>query len=94
MGEHIRVDIEGLLSHAGMCNRAAMALPVPAPPAAGHLTQATAVAVARGHTLTHTVATQLSYRATDTGAILRTAAAAYVSTDGGSAQSISTTVQF
>ena len=93
MGEHIRVDSEGLLSHAIMCDSAAMAIPVPAPPAAGHLTHAPAAAVARGHTLTNTVATQLSHRATDTGATLRTAAGAYVSTDGGSAQSISTTVQ-
>lgn len=93
MGEHIQVDSEGLLSHASMCDTAAMAIPVPAPPAAGHLTQATAAAVARGHALTNTVAAQLSGRATATGTTLRTAAGAYVCTDGGNAQSISTTVQ-
>jgi len=76
-----------------MCDTAAMSLPVPAPPAAGHLTQATAAAVARGHTLTNTVAAQLSGRATATSMTLRTAAGAYVSTDSGNGQAISTTVQ-
>lgn len=93
MGEHIAVDSEGLLSHAGVCDTAAATIPVPAPSAAGHLTQATTAAVAQGHTLIDTVAAQLSNRVTATGAALRTAAGVYVTTDSGNAQSISTTVQ-
>lgn len=93
MGEHIAVDSAGLLSHAGVCDTAASVLPVSAPPAAGHLTQATAAAVAHGHALIDVVAAQLSQRVTATGITLRSAAGAYVSADSGSAQSISTTVQ-
>ena len=93
MGEHLRVSSDGLLSHAGVCDTAASTLPVPAPPAAGHLTQATTAAVARGHALIDAVAAQLSARVIATGTTLRTAAGEYVSTDSGNAQSISTTVQ-
>ena len=93
MGEHIRVDGEGLLSHAGVCDTAGAAIPAPAPSAAGHSTQATTAAVAQGHALTDAVEGRLSGRATATGTTLRTAAGAYVSTDGGNAQSISATVQ-
>ena len=51
MGEHISVDSAGLLSHAGVCDTAAAAIQIPAPSAAGHLTQATTAAVAHGHAL-------------------------------------------
>ena len=93
MGEHISVDSAGLLSHAGVCDTAAAAIQIPAPSAAGHLTQATTAAVAHGHALIDAVAAQLSARATSTGTTLRAAAEGYVSTDSGNAQSISTTVQ-
>lgn len=93
MGEHITVDSEGLLSHAGVCDSAASTMPVPTPPAGGHPTQATTAAVAHGHALIDTVAAQLSGRATATGTTLRTAAGMYSGTDSGNAQSISTTVQ-
>ena len=93
MGEILRVSSDGLLSHAGVCDTAAAALPVPAPAPAGHLTQATTSAVAHGHALIDAVAAQLTQRATGTGTTLRAAAGEYVGTDSGSAQSISTTVQ-
>lgn len=93
MGEHITVNSEGLLSHADVCRSAAAVIPVPAPSAAGHLTQATTAAVAQGHALIDTVAAQLSERVSATGTTLRTAAGGYVRTDSGNAQSISTTVQ-
>ena len=93
MGEHIAVDGEGLLSHAGVCDTAAAAIPVLAPAAAGHLTQATTAAVAHGHALIAAAAAQLASRATTTGTALRTAAGEYVSTDNDNAQSISTAVR-
>ena len=93
MGEIVRVSSDGLLSHAGACDAAAATLPVPVPPAAGHLTQPTTVAVVRGHALVDAVAAHLSGRATSTGTTLRTAAGEYGTTDSENAQSISTTVQ-
>jgi len=93
VGEHITVDGEGLLSHAGVCDISASSIPVLAPAAAGHLTQATTAAVAHGHALIDAAAAQLASRATATGTALRTAAGEYVSTDNDNAQSISTTVQ-
>lgn len=93
MGEHIALDSEGLLSHAGVCDTAAAAIPAAAPSAAGHLTQATTAAVAQGHALIAAVAARLSERAAATGTTLRTAAGKYAGTDSDNAQSISTTVQ-
>ncbi|MCX8559224.1 type VII secretion target [Mycolicibacterium mucogenicum] len=93
MGERIAVDGEGLLSHAGVCDTAAAAIPVPVPPAAGHVTQATTAAVAQGNALLDAGAAQLSRRATATSTTLRAAAGAYVTTDSGNGQAISTTVQ-
>lgn len=93
MGEQIAVDSAGLLSHAGVCDAAAAAVPTLAPPAAGHLTQATTAAVERGHALAEAFAAQLTGLATATGTTLRAAAGVYVSTDGDNAQSISSTVQ-
>lgn len=93
MGERITVNSDGLLSHAAVCDTAASAIPVPPPPAAGHLTQATNAAVAHGHALTNAVEAQLSARGVATGTTLRTAAGEYGTTDGENAQSISTTVQ-
>ncbi len=87
------MDSAGLLSHAGVCDTAASTIAVPTPPAGGHVTQATAAAVAEGHALIDVVAAQLSERATATGARLRTAAGEYVSTDAVNAHSISTAVQ-
>lgn len=93
MGEHVAVDSAGLLSHASACDSAASTIPVPTPPAGGHLAQATTAAVAQGHALIDAAAVQLSERITATGTKLRTAAEGYASTDSGNAQSISTTVQ-
>ncbi|MUL68314.1 hypothetical protein BOO86_27855 [Mycobacterium sp. CBMA 234] len=93
MGDHIEVDSAGLLSHAGVCDAAASSMPVPAPSAAGHLTQATAAAVARGHALIDAVAAQLSGRSAATGTALRAAAGGYSTADSDNAQSISRTVQ-
>lgn len=93
MGEHITVDGEGLLSHAGVCDISASSIPVLAPAAAGHLTQATTAAVAHGHALVNALAAQLTERATSTGTTLRAAAGEYISTDSGNAQTISTTIQ-
>lgn len=93
MGEHIRVDSAGLLSHAGVCDTAASAIRAAAPSAAGHLTQATTVAVEHAYALIDALATQLTERATATGTTLRAAAGVYVTTDSANAQSISTTVQ-
>jgi len=81
------------MSHAGVCDTAAASISVPAPSAAGHLTQATTAAVAQGHALIAAAAAQLAERVTATGTTLRTAAGAYTSTDSGNARSISTTVQ-
>lgn len=93
VGEHIRVDSAGLLSHAGVCDTAAAEIPAPAPPAAGHLTQATTAAVEHAYALIDALASQLTTRATSTGTTLRAAAGEYVTTDSDNAQSISTTVQ-
>jgi len=93
VGEYIRVDNAGLLSHAGVCDTAAAAIPASAPSAAGQLTQATTGAVEHAYVLIDALATQLTERATATGTALRAAAGVYVTTDGDNAQSISTTVQ-
>jgi hypothetical protein len=93
VGEHISVDSDGLLSHAGVCDTAAAAIPAAAPTATGHLTQATTAAVAQGHALIDTAAAKLSERIRATGTTLRTAAGVYATTDSGNAQSISTTVR-
>jgi len=93
VGERIAVDSAGLLSHAGVCDLSASTIPVPAPAAAGHLTQATTAAVAHGHALVNALAAQLTERATSTGTTLRAAAGEYISTDSGNAQTISTTIQ-
>ena len=98
VGEHVTVDSDGLLSHAGVCDTAAAAIRAAAfraaaPSAAGHLTQATTAAVAQGHALIDAIAARLSERATATGTTLCTAAGKYAGTDSDSAQSISTTVQ-
>lgn len=93
MGEIVRVSSDGLLSHVGICDTAAATLPVPAPSAAGHLTQPTTAAVVHGHALVDAVAAHLSGRATSTSTTLRTAAGEYGTTDGENAQSISATVQ-
>ena len=89
--ESIRVDAEGLRTHAGVCDAAAASLSgASAPAASGHLTQATVSAVQYGHTLLRGVIAALAARATSTGDSLRSAAGVYVATDGDSAQSIRT----
>ncbi|CPT81026.1 Protein of uncharacterised function (DUF2580) [Mycobacteroides abscessus] len=91
MAEAIKVDAEGLRSHAAMCDIAAAALSAAAAPApTGHLTQATVSAVQHGHTSVRGVLTALAVRATSTGDTLRAAAGAYAATDDDSAQSIRT----
>jgi len=94
MSYALRVDAEGLQSHADVCDTAAASLSViTAPAAAGHHTQTSTSAVTAGHSLIDGVTTTFSDRAASTGETLRTAAASYTSTDGDSAQAISTTVQ-
>ena len=94
MADAIKVDAEGLQSHAAVCDTAAATLSAATTPApAGHLTQASAAAVANGHTLVQVATAALSSRATSTGDKLRAAAADYARTDGDSGQTISTTVQ-
>lgn len=94
MSDALRVDAEGLQSHADVCDTAAASLAgITAPVAPGHHTQASSSAVTTGHSLLDTVTSILSERLTNTGARLRTAAADYTRTDGDSGQTISTTVQ-
>jgi len=94
MAHAIKVDAEGLNSHAATCDTAAITLSAAATPApAGHLTQASTAAVAHGHALVRAATAALSGRATSTGDKLRAAAADYTGTDGDSAQAISTIVQ-
>lgn len=94
MSDALRVDAEGLRSHADVCDSSAASLAgVTAPVAAGHHTQASTSAVTTGHSLIDAVTSALSDRATSTGDKLRAAAASYTSTDGDSGQTIATTVQ-
>lgn len=90
MGEHIKVDAAGLLTHAGVCDSAAAAIPAPAPAPAGHASQATTMAVAQGHALVELTAAALSGRASTLGGTLREVADAYTATDEGSAGVIGT----
>lgn len=91
MADAIKVDAEGLHSHAGVCDTAAASLAgITAPASAGHHTQASSSAVTTGHALIDTVTSTLSDRATSTGDKLRAAAASYTRTDGDSGQAIST----
>ncbi|MFL0289173.1 type VII secretion target [Mycobacterium sp. SMC-21] len=91
MADAIKVDAEGLQSHANVCDTAAASLAGIAAPAAsaGHHTQASTSAVTMGHSLIDTVTSTLSGRATSTGEKLRAAAARYTRTDGDSGQAIS-----
>lgn len=94
MADAIKVDAEGLQSHAGVCDTSAASLAgITAPVAAGHHTQASTSAVTTGHALIDTVTASLADRATSTGDKLRTAATGYTNTDGDSGQAIATTVQ-
>ncbi len=91
MADAIKVDAEGLCSHADACDVAAAALSAAAAPAhTGQLTQATVSAVQHGHTLVQGVLTALAGRARSTGDTLRAAAGVYAATDGDSAESIRT----
>lgn len=91
MGGQLRVDADGLRTHAQVCDAAASALSgAAAPTAAGHSTQATASAVMTGHELVDSLASKLSARATSFGYKLRTASGMYVTTDVDSGQAIST----
>ena len=88
------VDAEGLHTHSAVCDAASAALTAAqAPTATGAVHQATTAAVTRGNALVQTAAATLAGRATSTGDKLRAAAGNYTTTDGGSAQAISTTVQ-
>ncbi|SHP28338.1 Protein of uncharacterised function (DUF2580) [Mycobacteroides abscessus subsp. abscessus] len=94
MPDAIKVDAEGLHSHADVCDTTAAFLAgITAPASAGHHTQASSSAVTTGHSLIDTVTSTLAGRATSTGEKLRAAAASYTRTDGDSGQAISTTVQ-
>lgn len=94
MADAIKVDAEGLHAHAAVCDTASAALTsAQAPTAAGAVHQATTAAVQHGNALVQTVAATLAGRATSTGDKLRAAAGNYTSTDGGSAEAITTTVE-
>lgn len=94
MADAVKVDAEGLHTHAAVCDTASAALTTAATPAAtGTVHQATTAAVTRGNALVQTAAATLAGRATSTGDKLRAAAGNYSTTDGGSAQAITTTVQ-
>lgn len=94
MADSIKVDAEGLQSHADVCDTAAASLAgITGPVAAGHHTQVSTSAVTTGHSLIDSVTSTLSDRATTTGDKLRSAAAAYAKTDGDSGQAIATTTQ-
>jgi len=94
VADAVKVDAEGLHSHADVCDTAAASLAgINAPAAGGHHTQASTSAVTMGHSLIDTVTATLSGRATSTGETLRSAAASYTRTDGDSGQAISTTVR-
>lgn len=90
----LQVDAEGLQSHAAVCDLVAEALSgTAAPAAAGHITQASAAAVAAGHGHVNAVASTLAARATSFGNTLRVASGAYVTTDEGGARSIAANVE-
>lgn len=94
MSDALRVDAEGLQSHAEACDTAAASLAGnTAPVVAGHHTQASTSAVTTGHSLIDSVTSRLSDRATSTGDKLRATAASYTRTDGDSGQTMATTVQ-
>jgi len=88
MADAVRVDSEGLQSHAALCDAAAAALPVPAPSAAGQASQATTAAIARAHALVDAVAAKLVTRVASTGLKLRTADGVYRTTDAVSARNL------
>jgi hypothetical protein len=94
VADAIKVDAEGLQSHAQVCDASASALSaIAAPTAAGHITQPSTSAVAVGHALVDTVTGHLATRATSFGYKLRVASGAYVTTDEDSGQAISATVE-
>lgn len=94
MADAIKVDAAGLHAHAAVCDTASAALTTAATPAAtGTVHQPTTAAVTHGNALVQAAATTLAGRATSTGDKLRTAAGNYATTDGGSAEAITTTVQ-
>jgi hypothetical protein len=90
VGDQIEVDDGGLHVLAGLCDTVTAALTTTVvAPAAGPAEQATAAAVAGGHTLVETVAAALTAHAADTGAKVRSAAGVYSGTDHGSAENLS-----
>lgn len=94
MADAITVDAEGLHAHAAVCDTASTALTsAQAPTATGSVHQATTAAVTQGNALVQAAAATLAGRATATGDKLRTAAGNYTTTDGGSAQPISATIE-
>ncbi|WP_157896130.1 type VII secretion target [Mycobacteroides chelonae] len=94
MSDAIKVDAEGLHTHAAVCDTASAALTgTQTPAAAGTVHQATTAAVQHGNALVQAAAATLAGRATSTGDKLRAAAGNYTSTDCGSAQAISTTIE-
>ncbi|CPR69836.1 type VII secretion target [Mycobacteroides abscessus] len=94
MSDAIKVDAEGLHTHAAMCDSASAALTsAQAPTAAGAVHQPTTAAVTHGNALVQAAAATLAGRATSTGDKLRVAAGDYATTDGGSAQAITTTIE-
>lgn len=94
MADAVKVDAAGLHAHAAVCDAASATLTAAqAPTATGSVHQATTAAVTHGNALVTAAAATLAGRATSTGDKLRAAAGNYATTDGGSAQAISTTVQ-
>jgi len=90
----VKVDAAGLHAHAAVCDTASAALTTTATPVAtGTVRQPTTAAVTHGNALVQAAAVTLAGRATSTADKLRVAAGTYTTTDSGSAQAITTTVQ-
>jgi|KBSSwiStaDraftv2_1062776.scaffolds.fasta_scaffold481646_3 hypothetical protein len=90
----LHVDPSGLHAAATECEAVSTALAeTSTPPTGGHVTQASAAAVAHGHALVDAIASRLAVRATSTGYQLHTASGVYRRTDGDSESAITTTVQ-
>ncbi|BBX87939.1 type VII secretion target [Mycolicibacterium aubagnense] len=94
MSDVVRVDAEGLASHAAVCDSVADALSGRvAPTATGHITQASTSAVTTGHGIIDAVTGHLAARATSFGYKLRVASGVYVDTDEAGAGTIAAIVE-
>ncbi|RIS67513.1 hypothetical protein D2E70_16195 [Mycobacteroides abscessus] len=90
MADAIKVDAEGLHAHAAVCNTASAPT---TPTAGGPVYQALTAAVAQGNALVQSAAATFAGRATSTSDQLHAAVGNYTTTDGGSAQAMTTTIE-